>query len=401
MHITIVNAHWNNRGDEASLVSLLYILKKNYTHCKFTILFKDRKEIKSTEILGDVEYTHAQFKTTLIELIIALITRAKILFNQKLKKTILTILDSDLIVYAPGGSVINDRFYWSKQLEYLTPFACSRYYSIPLIIMCPSIGPLYESPWSPIRKYLLKAARFTAIREDFSRKYLEDANIKSNIHTLIDLTFATNIDYSSAKEKINSEKELMIFLSKYKKIIGITITDFKWHVNYRKDKLLASNIKDTFIKFISYLRQTGYGILLIPQLFGNQNDREYLNSFVAKDIFILSDHLNSNVQQYLIENLHSVIGMRYHSNIFAAKVGTPFIAINYEEKTNGFLDIIDWKEMSIPLNELSTRTLLSKFNKLEKNYSEYKYKLKINKSNFKHLANQSISLLKKYGNFYD
>ena len=246
MNITIVNAHWNNRGDEAALVSLLYILKKHYTHCKFNILFKDKKEIKSTTILGDVEYIHAQFKTTLIELSIALITRGKISFNQNLKKTILTILDSDLIIYGPGGSVINDRFYWSKQLEYLTPFACSRYYSIPLITICPSIGPFSKSLWSPIRKYLLEASRITAVREDISRKYLEDANIKSNIYTLIDLAFATDIDYSSAKQQLESEKELMTFLSKYKKIIGITITDFKWHINYRKEKLLAQNIKQLF-----------------------------------------------------------------------------------------------------------------------------------------------------------
>ncbi len=399
MKITIVNAHWNNRGDEAALVALLSILKEKYPNCKLSIIFKDKYEIKSTSILGDIDFIHSQFKTTLIELGIALITKGKVSFNQKLRKTILKILDSNLIIYAPGGSVINDRFYWSKQLEYLTPFACSRFFSIPLIVMCPSIGPLYKKPWSPLRRYLLETPLLTTVREDISRKYLKNAHINSNIHTLIDLAFATDIDYLSAKNQIKYEKDLNLFLSKYKQIIGITITDFQWHIKYRKDKLLASDIKNIFQNIISYLSDKGYGILLIPQLFANQNDRDFLTSFVSKDIFILSDNLDSNVQQFLIEDLHSLIGMRYHSNIFAAKVGTPFIAIDYEEKMTGFLDIIGLNEISIPLSELSTYSLSNAFINLENNYSDYKNKLKSKKSYLKDLANQSISLLRNNDGF--
>ena len=50
MQISIVNAHLNNRGDKAALVGLLSILRRKYSDCKFTILFKDRSEIKATSI---------------------------------------------------------------------------------------------------------------------------------------------------------------------------------------------------------------------------------------------------------------------------------------------------------------------------------------------------------------
>lgn len=42
-------------------------------------------------------------------------------------------------------------------------------------------------------------------------------------------------------------------------------------------------------------------------------------------------------QQYVIGCMYAVIGMRYHSNIFSAKMGTPFISISYEQKMQGFM----------------------------------------------------------------
>ena len=32
-------------------------------------------------------------------------------------------------------------------------------------------------------------------------------------------------------------------------------------------------------------------------------------------------------QQYIISLIKAVVGMRYHSNIFSAKMGTPFVSV--------------------------------------------------------------------------
>ena len=58
-------------------------------------------------------------------------------------------------------------------------------------------------------------------------------------------------------------------------------------------------------------------------------------------------------QQYVIGCMYAVIGMRYHSNIFSAKMGTPFISISYEQKMQGFMK-------------------KKKFSILTDNYDEYK-----------------------------
>ena len=70
--------------------------------------------------------------------------------------------------------------------------------------------------------------------------------------------------------------------------------------------------------------------------------------------------------------LYAVIGMRYHSNIFSAKMGTPFISISYEQKMQGFMKKMELDRYCISLDKLSDEELKKKFSILTDNYDEYK-----------------------------
>ncbi|MFZ3129538.1 MAG: hypothetical protein WA125_00155, partial [Desulfosporosinus sp.] len=61
INITIVNAHWNNRGDEAALCALLEGLQKVYEACKITIIFKDGKSVVQFPEMEGVAYFPAKF----------------------------------------------------------------------------------------------------------------------------------------------------------------------------------------------------------------------------------------------------------------------------------------------------------------------------------------------------
>ena len=85
-----------------------------------------------------------------------------------------------------------------------------------------------------------------------------------------------------------------------------------------------------------------------------------------------SDLYDAYFQQYLISKLYMVIGMRYHSNIFSAKMGTPFISISYEQKMQGFMKKIGLEKYCIVINELNYESLKSKMELVVKNYGDYK-----------------------------
>ena len=61
-----------------------------------------------------------------------------------------------------------------------------------------------------------------------------------------------------------------------------TLTDFSWHVKIGKDKRLIEKLNLIYQEFINYLIENDFQVLLIPQLFGSQNDYKYLKSFEKK-----------------------------------------------------------------------------------------------------------------------
>ena len=393
-HITIVNVHWNNRGDEAALFGFLHGLRNEYKNAKITILFKDPKSVELFPDTEGVTYYHAQFKTNTWDIWLTTLTRGWIGFNKILKKSVRTLKRSDLIIYGPGGSVINNRFFWRKQMEYLMPFICSKLYRIPMMVAAPSIGPFDTNKSNIILRWLLKTPKVFCVREEISKQYLDQINIRDNVHVTIDSAFMNAVNMEENEAVLNQYNELKEFLVKYDKVVGLTITDFKWHVKYNKDKDLLNRIEDTFYSFIEQLTQNGYGVLFIPQLFGNQNDYNYMDKYSCIHTFIMDDKLDANFQQYVISKLYAVVGMRYHSNIFSAKMGTPFIAVVYEEKMQGFLKLAELMDYSLPLSEISVSKILEKFSMLEINYQQIKIQLKGKNEYWKKRAAKTLELLR-------
>jgi colanic acid/amylovoran biosynthesis protein len=393
VNITIVNAHWNNRGDEAAHRPLWTELQRRYPGSKLTILFKDKKPITWFPNLPDAVFHSAQFSAPAWEILLTAITRGRFGNNPALKQTVQVLSQSDLIVYPPGGSVINDRFFWSKQLEYLTPFLCARLYGIPMVVAAPSMGPYEAQPQRRLRQWLLRTPQVFCVREDISRRYLEAIGIRDRIEVTTDLAFMDEVDAAAAERQLESWPELGAFLQAYPRVIGITISDFRWHVKLGKDRALSERIERTFRDMISSLTARGYGVLLIPQLFGNQRDYDDLQAFAGDGVHVMSDQPDTYAQQQVVSKLFAVIGMRYHSNIFAAKMGTPFVAIVYEEKMEGFLHLAGLDAYGIALDDLSFETLDERFRSVEKHYDALRERLRAALPEWRRRARRTVELL--------
>ena len=83
------------------------------------------------------------------------------------------------------------------------------------------------------------------------------------------------------------------------------------------------------------------------------------------------DRYDSYFQQYVIGQLYAVVGMRYHSNIFSAKMGTPFISVSYEQKMTGFMEKMELSRYCIGIKDLSAELLAEKFELLEQEHDSY------------------------------
>ena len=245
----------------------------------------------------------------------------------------------------------------------------------------PSMGPFNNHERDNIRKRVINGAEKILLRDPISVKYLKQYMPELNVEQALDSALQYDIDKKAEGAVFDKYAELNSFLSKHDKNIGITITDLKWHPVHKHEKIIEK-IPEVFQNFIDKKIAEGYGIVFIPQLYGGSNDTKLMSEYMRKEHTFMVDvyvpERDSLFQQYLISKLYAVVGMRYHSNIFSAKMGTPFISISYEQKMKGFMQYIGIDEYCIDLYDISKEALIDKFGVLEKSYEQYKNKLNSN-----------------------
>ena len=309
-----------------------------------------------------------------------------------------SLLQADIVLHAPGGPSIGDTYFKAEKL-YLWRLDFIRRLGVPYIFYAPSMGPFKCTERNKLRKKVIAGAEKVILRDPISVKYVKELLPNVDVEQALDSALQHDIDMKANERKYNSYPELKKFIEEHEKCIGITITDLKWHPVHQKEKII-DQIPVVFKAFISQKVKEGYGIIFIPQLYGNLNDTQIMNEYMMDYgtfmIDAFSEERDTYFQQYVIGKLYAVVGMRYHSNIFSAKMGTPFVSVSYEQKMKGFMQSIGLSNYCIDLNDLSENVLSDKFRQLEVNHDAYEKKLQHIHSDMKCQSYKSTAEVVKF-----
>ena len=366
----IVNCHTENRGDEAAVRALVDELNLSYKNIEIVLALRSNTQYPNLPQNVKVIHQFLPLDTkSMISYYISYITRCKVNISRTCKLFVQEARDTNLVLHAPGGPSIGD-VYYEYEGTYLRIYNLLRRLKKKYMFYAPSMGPFKKKKHNQWRIRILQNAEVIAVRDPISKQHIKKLLPETRVYLTLDSAFQN-------EKKLSDYDSCDAFLKKHLKCIGITITDLLWHPVYSMDSSYSENIRNTFILFLNNLVKQGYGIIFIPQLYGKCNDFELMSSYVKnkEDYFVISandDKYDAYFQQYIISKLYAVIGMRYHSNIFSAKMGTPFISISYEQKMIGFMEELSLNEYCIQLNDLSIGNLSEKFNNLVSNYDNYK-----------------------------
>ncbi len=398
MNVLIINCHTANRGDEAAVRALVDELIMSYPDIHITLGMR-----------GSTRYPNLPSNVTSISQLIAVkedykfwiakATKGNVAIGRTYHRFLTAVRKSDLILHAPGGPSIGDTYY-NAEASYLNVYDLLIQMKKSYMFYAPSMGPFNNTERNAWRRKILLNAKAIVLRDPISAKYVKGLVPEKQIYQTLDSAFQHDIDMQENKKKYFQFKELREFISRHNKCIGITITDLMWHPVWSKNPEMVDNIRKTFSDFIEEKTAIGYGIVFIPQLYGSGNDYNLMESYCKdkENCFVIPDNddrYDTYFQQYLISKLYAVIGMRYHSNIFSAKMGTPFISVSYEQKMQGFMEKMNLERYCIPLKELSEETLREKYNILTKNYQSYKNYLNEKHGEMKADAYQTTEFVKK------
>ncbi len=113
------------------------------------------------------------------------------------------------------------------------------------------------------------------------------------------------------------------------------------------------------------IQKTDYNIVMLPQLYnaGKKNDCLYFKRLKEETehpsrIIVFPDTYSSDIQQIIIKDAQMIIGTRYHSIVFGINNRVPVIALSYEHKIAGMLEILGIKGRSF---EFNTEASIHKF----------------------------------------
>ena len=375
MKILITNAHNENRGDEAANRALIDELNSRYPNCQITLALRWGEPFpnlpKNVKVIR--QYNPISWKRRL-EFWLIKTSHYKLVPSSLAKTYINEVKSSDLVLHSPGGPSIGD-IYYHDELGYIDSYTIVKDLNKPYIFFAPSMGPFKKEERRKIRQEVLNGAEAVIVRDPVSKLYIKNFLPELQVYQTLDSAFQFDYSGEDNKKKFEEYKELRDFLNKRKKNIGITITELEWHPVHSKNKELLNNIKNIMSEFIAYLKDKGYGVVFIPQLYGGSDDYNLMKKYMLDDSsFIVAadeDKYDSYFQQYLISRLYGMVGMRYHSNIFSAKVGTPFVSISYEQKMAGFMEKMGISEYCLNISDLSYDCLIEKFELMISNHDNY------------------------------
>lgn len=400
MNIMIIHCHTANRGDEAAVHALVDELNSLYDNISITVAL--RGETKYPNMPQNVrmikQFMPSDMKSK-IAYYVAKLTKCKVKISGSGKKFLKEAEKADIILHAPGGPSIGDT-YFENEASYLLIYNLLIEMKKKYMFYAPSMGPFKKEERNAWRKKVLENAQAVVLRDPISAEYVKELLPNIKIYQTLDSAFQHDIDMEGNERKMRDFRELDLFVSEKRKCIGITITDLLWHPVYSKNESICQNVVKSFSAFLDNLVKQDYRIVFVPQLYGSGNDIDLMRQFAKNedDYFVIpsdQDVYDTYFQQYIIGKMFAVIGMRYHSNIFSAKMGTPFISVSYEQKMSGFMKKMGLEDYCISVENLSCDRMIQSFDKLYANYEAYKNYLNISHDVMKADSYQTTQIVQK------
>lgn len=361
MNILILNQPVYNRGDEAAHRSLVRTLNEQLSEASITIVLENIDKSTIEQIKVDNPKNHyvsiktnvGYRKSRIFSVVTNLISFGLIIQSNRILSRY--IKDADVIFCAPGGICLGGFYNWS----HLYIMMLCKYYGKSIIYYSRSIGPFV--PTTVLKRIFCKRAikflqsvSFISLRDAKSMKLAEKLSI--NFTKSIDTAFL-DVPPSFIPDEIKSilEEEYIVFVP----------NKLTWHPSFKN--IQQSEIDDCYLKMIDIIAtKTKYKIVMLPQLYNIEEKSDYKYFLQLKNkstqssrIEVISDIYSSDIQQCIIKNSKTIIGARYHSVIFGINNLTPVIALSYEHKIAGTLEILDMQNRML---DFSNEQSLKEFN---------------------------------------
>ncbi|MGM0877126.1 MAG: polysaccharide pyruvyl transferase family protein [Bacillota bacterium] len=366
MNILIINAHSSrNKGDAGILLSMIDSLRKNNPGCsikiksRFPEVDKNAYDVSVASCIANISIDPKTSK--FLKLLSAFKLIRMLNSNQKGVDT--DYEWADVVVSCGGGFLLSHGFS-AALLQHLVQIKVAFDYKKPVVIYSQSIGPFYNNQMQKLARRVLDKVDKIYIREKISKEWLKKIHCENKSVTIVpDSAFCMEAQQSELVDNMFNE----IKKNHNGPIIGLTARDWNFPevddtAFYRKKYI--NSIQET-IKFIE--EKYNGKVLLMPQVLGPNpfNDdriisKEILDGINSKYAELINYDFHPRELKYFYSKMDMFIGTRMHSNIFALSSIIPTVAINYEHKTRGIMELLKLDDYVLDINDITAEDLIAK-----------------------------------------
>lgn len=269
---------------------------------------------------------------------------------------------SHMVVSKPGGFLYTSGRGLTLLISIYT-LALALFAGKPVYIFPQSIGPLSRRWERILLKHVLRQVRIVMVREPNSLHQLQTWGLSSrSCYLLPDLAFTyPSAPASSAKEWLQRHG---IDLDRGSPLLGMTVIN--WEAQNPHFKLQARYETACAETARFFAERYGGKVVLFPQVWGpspSQDDRvptcriaDQLSD-LRSSLLMVEEPIPSDLLKSVYGLMSLFIGTRMHSNIFALSQGVPVIAIGYQPKTRGILQMLELDQWAIDIRQVTEQRL--------------------------------------------
>lgn len=253
----------------------------------------------------------------------------------KFKEVLRSIRKSSILI-SGGGSLLQDVTSTRSLIYYLSLMSIAKLYKKPVMVYANGIGPINGSINRLLTKRILNKVDLITLRDEDSKKYLEDMKVKNkNIYVTADPVFTLDPANESRIDDIFEIEGV----PKDRNLIGISIRQWKG----------ADNLVEVVSKSIDHITKTyNVNVVLIPMHYPEDLDisMDTLMKVKKGNCYVLKNKYSVEELMGVIKKLDLIVAMRLHSLIYAATQSVPMVGLVYDPKVEGILNSLGMNYMS-------------------------------------------------------
>ena len=271
----------------------------------------------------------------------------------------------------------------------------------PVVLYGESIG-YYNNPVvNSIAKFVFDRTKLIIVREDLSKRYLDDNNINNpKVYITTDSAFLLDQASQSHVFEILSEEGINEVQTP---VIGINlsglISRFRGKKHQKAEKELADIMARVIDNLVENLNAT---IIMIPHVYTPKVDdriainRIFQNAKNKSKVKTIKNEYTPQELKGIIGQCDLFIGARMHATIASTSMLVPTVGIAYSHKMHGIIgEMLGQEKYVIDIKELDYESLISTINDAWENREKIRKELEVKIPQVKEKAMLNGKLVKE------